>query len=453
MRKRTVRILTGIAIILVALSLIYAIWVGISAAKLRRVYAALEKDGRPMQIAEVIPHEVPETENAALLYESAILLLKAQPAPEKNLLEYLGNLSVKFAKDSLETDQLTELQSLLQQDVVTQALSVVQLGVERPTCRFDVDYSANVNIVLSHLTGFRDLMRIQGAKARFEAEAGRLDNAWDLALTQLRFANALRTEPTLVSQLVRATCIRLACRTIQRLCAFSLPDQQQYTDLKDLLRKFDDLAPLVRSVDGERLVFAESIFTLPRHERRETLAMLVDKGSAPWIIHRLIVWRMSFKPLLLADRATYMRLMHEYAGRLEGGHSRDEADTLEDTVADTAKQWWHLDLLTRILIPAMARVEVIHARMMAELRITQTGLALLRHREERGAFPESLDVLSLEALGDPFLEGPLRHRPETDGFVLYSVGIDQKDNGGNPKKPEQKTDYDIVWRFPGQSTR
>ena len=85
MRKRTVKILKIVAVILVVLSLIYAIAVGVSGAKLRRVYADLKNDNRPMKKADVIPPEVPDSENAALLYESAALLLKAQPAPEGNL--------------------------------------------------------------------------------------------------------------------------------------------------------------------------------------------------------------------------------------------------------------------------------------------------------------------------------------------------------------------------------
>jgi hypothetical protein len=40
----------------------------------------------------------------------------------------------------------------------------------------------------------RVLARILAAKALWEAETGRMDQAWDTAITLLRFANALRTE-------------------------------------------------------------------------------------------------------------------------------------------------------------------------------------------------------------------------------------------------------------------
>ena len=124
MQKRTVKILKRIAIVIVVLGLIYAIAVSVSSANLRQAYTELEKDGRPMEPADIIPPEVPDTENAALLYESATLLLKAQPTPDENLLVDLGDISDKFLKDSLDSDKLGEFKQLIGQDVVTQALSI-----------------------------------------------------------------------------------------------------------------------------------------------------------------------------------------------------------------------------------------------------------------------------------------------------------------------------------------
>ncbi len=71
MKKRTARILTVLAAIVVALGIAYVIAVAVSAARLRRAYAELEKDGRPMQMEDVIPPQIPDSENAALLYQSA----------------------------------------------------------------------------------------------------------------------------------------------------------------------------------------------------------------------------------------------------------------------------------------------------------------------------------------------------------------------------------------------
>lgn len=445
MKKTKVKILTGLAGALVAVSMIYAIWVGIAAAKLHRVCAALEKAGRPMEVDQIIPPKVPETENAALLYNSAILLLKAQPATEENLLAYLSDLSGKFTKESLEAGQRVELERLLQDDVVTQALLAIERGTGRATCRFDLDYNAGINISVPHLQDTLHLTRILAAKAQLQAEAGNSDSAWDLVLAQLKIADAARAEPIIISQFVRATWIRFACQTVQRLCAIAPPNQQQYARIEALLNTFDDVLPLVRAADGERL-FGQTIFTLPKRQQHETMRILADEDHAPWIIRTLIIRRMAFKPLLLADHATYLHFMHRYTDLFERPYSRG---TAEIPVEDATKH----HLLTRMLLPAANRAKARYTAMIAEARITRVGMALLRHQATHGVFPETLDGLQLAGLNDPFSAGPLRYRPEADGFVLYSVAADQKDNGGIAQESEQETDYDIVWHFPGPAVR
>jgi len=89
--------------------------------------------------------------------------------------------------------------------------------------------------------------------------------------------------------------------------------------------------------------------------------------------------------------------------------------------------------------------------MIAQLRIVQAGLTLLQHKQNEDAFPTTLETLKLQNINDPFSDGLLSYKTEGQGFVLYSVGPDQKDNNGSPKQMKQKTDdWDIVWIFPGR---
>lgn len=469
MKKRTVKTLTGLAGVLVALGLVYVIWLGISAIRLRRAYAALEKDGRPVEAGQVIPVQVPETENAALLYKSAALLLAATPAPWndepipegisrdesinrerlRNLMGYLGHLSHAFLTGSMEPDKRAELEALFARDVVMQSLSTIELGTERPSCRFDRDYQAGLNMPLPFLLHIKDLTNILGAKARLEDQAGRLSNAWDLALTQLQFANALRADPIIVSQVVRISQISLACQTVQHLCAAGLPNEQQYDALELVLRGFDDISPLIVAVDGERLLFGEWVFDQPPDKLKQIVQEYVYEEYAPSVFRWLQSQRVCFRPALLADHAAYVHIMHEHVRHLEGEYARADFGTAE-RAADEAEQ---RHPLTGALVPAMRRVKHLYACMTAEVRVTRAGLALLRYQQEHDAWPESLDTLDLEALDDPFVEGPLRYQPETDGFLLYSLGPDQQDDGGRPQEPKQETGYDIVWHFPGPSAR
>jgi len=466
MKKRTVKILKIVAIIVVVLSLIYAIAVGVSAAKLHRVYADLRKDGRPMRQVDVIPPIVPDTENAALLYESAALLLKAQPVPEGklleylgagspemgpkptlegNLLEYLGRLSDKFIKDTLDPDKLVELQQLIEQDVVTQALSIVEQGTQRPSCWFNRDYKDGIYTLLPNLPNIKELSRILSAKARIEAQAGNLDKAWNMVRIQLRFADAMLKEPILVTQLVRIASIKLACRTIQELCAIAPPNEKQYRGIQEHLTGFDDITPIVLAIDGERLLLGEWAFNLQKNELYKVTHDNEDPEDISDIIYKLIILRTTFKPLFLADRAAYMRLMHKSAQLFEDSYLRDQTYDMEKEVEEQHH------MLTKMLFPSMIRIKQIHREMTAELRITRAGLALLQHKQSRDAFPDTLEALKLSDIIDPYSAEPLRYKAQGHDFILYSIGPDKRDNDGSPRVKKQEKDWDIVWSYTGGS--
>jgi hypothetical protein len=89
-------------------------------------------------------------------------------------------------------------------------------------------------------------------------------------------------------------------------------------------------------------------------------------------------------------------------------------------------------------------------------RLTVAALALERYRLRRGQLPPELATLVPKFLPavpvDPMDGRPLRYRllPE-GGFLLYSVGEDGVDNGGDPRPPEGQSSTstfrgrDLVW--------
>jgi hypothetical protein len=443
MRKRTVKILTGIGITVVALGVIYAIGVGVSSAKLRRAYTDLKKDGRPMSPAEIIPPKVPDGENAALLYESAALLLKAQPAPNRNLLDYVREPYDGFMTGSLEPDKLAEFKQLIEQDVVTQAISIIEQGTRRKSCRFDHDYTEGFNILLPHLAGLRDIVRLIGARSCLEAEAGRPDAAWNYALTQLKFADALRKDPIIISFLVRLAAIRTSCETIQRICENTPPNAEQYKTVESLLSNYEGIEPLVLALDGERLLGGEWAFNLLRNGSARDLTASINND---WGLGEVLLSLYStfFKPFLIADHAAYMRIMGYYTRLAQQPYSLDERNTIDEKVRQMHSR---LNWVTSMLVPALSRVKEIYWETIAQMRVTRAGLALLQEKKAQGAFPQTLEMP--KNLDDPFSKELLHYKLQGQGFIIYSVGPDEKDNGGSPKQKKQKTDWDIVWSYPG----
>ena len=77
--------------------------------------------------------------------------------------------------------------------------------------------------------------------------------------------------------------------------------------------------------------------------------------------------------------------------------------------------------------------------MEAHRRATIVILALRRHKERTGAWPESLEQvepkLPDQTLVDPQNNGPFVYKRDGDSFVFYSKGPNGIDEHGSYKKP------------------
>jgi len=163
-------------------------------------------------------------------------------------------------------------------------------------------------------------------------------------------------------------------------------------------------------------------------------------------MHRLSFALSVFKPRLVADHAAFLQLSRKRVQLLQGPY-RDP----QETAAFLQDSSWNV--LTHKLARHTTSDTEDYWRMLADLRLTRAGLALLQYKQAHGTFPETLAALGVEGLTDLYTGKSLLYRPEGEGFVVYSVGQDRQDNGGTPR-PDQRDrqrrhdPYDEVWRFP-----
>jgi len=79
-----------------------------------------------------------------------------------------------------------------------------------------------------------------------------------------------------------------------------------------------------------------------------------------------------------------------------------------------------------------------------KMSVFLTELALHSYQEDHGQLPNRLDELAPSYLpsliDDPFGSGPLKYRQTNDGYLLYSIGPNGKDNGGQPLSSRQEGD-------------
>jgi hypothetical protein len=159
----------------------------------------------------------------------------------------------------------------------------------------------------------------------------------------------------------------------------------------------------------------------------------------------------TFQRMLPSARATSIQELGEMGSSIVGYFQMpagkvDQSSQLElfDILIENATQPYGITLekmaavadqagtLTELLAPALSATVRAVAKSQAEVRCLRI-LNALRSREQTGQTdePKLADLgLPAEAITDPFSEKPLLLKKADNGWLVYSVGPDQNDDGG-----------------------
>ncbi len=266
----------------------------------------------------------------------------------------------------------------------------------------------------------------------------------DAVLASLNVARSLGDEPTLISQLVRIACRRIATRNLERLLASG----KSVADLSQL--------QVAWAAEAE-----EPLLLFGVRGERAGMHVLFDNMTAGVVDLSQIA---ECKPMAATDfLGRYGWWL--YRGRLPGDH----ACTLRyfNQAVAAAKQPIHLQtaaiasiplppddkyhILSRNLLPAIDKVSDAHVRSTAEMRCAVVALACERHRLASGRWPVSLADIPVNLLAavplDPFDGQPLRYRVVDDGVVVYSIGPNRTDDGGHLSPTDNFRDPNVDLGF------
>jgi hypothetical protein len=155
----------------------------------------------------------------------------------------------------------------------------------------------------------------------------------------------------------------------------------------------------------------------------------------------------------MQDSIVALRLLRQHRSWPEAHQTLDEVFARINKISNSPQRYRYLFSL--ITIPNFSRAAQNAIRAETERQLTVAALAITRYQMRHGKFPSSLQDLVPEFLAaepwDPMSGQALRYRLKTDGqYVLYSVGEDAMDNGGDPsptagKKPGLWEGLDTVW--------
>lgn len=449
MNSKLMKVVKWCGYFIAGLIVIYTVLLLVSGVKLRSARERLAASGRPMSVEQIIPRKIADKDNAALLFQSAALLFKSG-----------GEMWKSIDINNLSGTNRDEIVKFMQSGEVLEALDIIRKGTERAECRYDLDYAKGPEMLLPHVSDLRATARILAVQTKLMAEKGDNEGAWKNLIIGYKLADALRSEPILISQLVRMAVFAVIDQSVVDLCKVSLPNDAQCDAVADAVKPFADVSPFVRSMDGERLLFAEWAFALMESDPGKTLA-LISMDNSESAVNRLAARVLFCKPFRQFMHASYLDVMSDMTKFMEAPYyivPMSEGRRIVDNIP----QW---NIIARMLVPTLSNVQIRIAHLMAQAELTGTAMSLMRHKVAHGGFPATLPECDAKFLPaqpvDPFSGKSLLYRQEGNGFVLYSIGGNMKDDGAKPEPSSEEKEklstaerdlkaWDLVWKYEGK---
>jgi len=344
-----------------------------------------------------------------------------------------------------------------------------------PYSRFPLDYDSKnpAIILLPHLANLRGCTRVLQLRAIAELQCSQNEKALNDIKLMFRLSESIRTEPILISQLVRIAILQIALQPVWEGLASHKWSDEQLVILDTELAKLDFLADYEFSMRAER-AFDIGIIEYLRHQNsiqevRKISQMSRDEsgikprdviifylGPSGWIDQRELRISRFFAHWYFPVANVDLQIFSPAAVR-----------NADETLRVETGNFQRGDFLERLLLPALGAAAKKFAFAQNSVNLARMACALERYRLAHGEYPETLDALVpqfIEKLPHDIIGGqpsqgsgsasqPLHYRRTADGkFLLYSVGWNETDDGGQVVLKEDGTvdrdKGDWVWQYP-----
>jgi hypothetical protein len=350
---------------------------------------------------------------------------------------------------------------LLALSVFDPATEELRQASRRPYARLPLDYESGFDTageLLPCLAKVKRYGQYLSLRILAELDNGQSEPALDDVKLLLRVTDSLRNQPYLISHLVRMAMMSITLQPIYEGLA-----QQRWTDaqllgLEQALAKQDFLADFQRAMQGEK-VFAIQSF----EKQRITHKYKTMEGDSGTNIIMTVSLRWMPSAFFYQNELAFAQMHRQYILPLIDQTNRIIAPaTLRQVLAAVQVQKKHYSpykAQAQMVFPAIAPSVKTFATIQAQVDLARVACALERFRLAHSEYPETLDTLApqfIEKMPHDIINGqPLHYRRTDDGqFVLYSVGWDEKDDGGKifltkgGSVDREKGDW--VWKYPTQ---
>jgi hypothetical protein len=367
-----------------------------------------------------------------------------------------NDLVIRLADTSTKNiieDKITAQDYLKWSDQFKPDFDLIREALKRPYVRMDGDYTQPFQIPIPNYITVRSVAQTLDQRAKCFLLLGQPEKALGEAtlLNDMRHLFEAEKPMTLVSAMLNVAVVGSYVETIadgMRLHAWQelqlVTLQNQLETINMIPFTFDALRQEPAAVCGEFGTFPIKKI-IPEVKSIKLSIRLAPRG---WIYENMInVAELDQKALSGFDLKRDTISPHQF----------NEASLEIDRFFYHSKS--PFKILAAVSIPNFVEAEKRTAYNQTLVNEGQIACALERYKLANGYYPETLDALApqfIEKIPHDIIGGqPLHYRRTDDGkFLLYSVGWNETDDGGQEVSPQTKNggmDYtkgDWVWQYP-----
>jgi hypothetical protein len=408
--KRLKKILKWTGIVSVALLPIIlianAIFIWTTGTRLENQLAAIREKGDPLTLADLARKPIPPEKNAATFLrraEADVAALDQEFIKVRDVSEYPGFLMSAEDRKTVKSGLAAypKVISLLEQAAACPDYDA-QLDYTLPAGEF-------IAQALNSLLKERAVVRVLSARAALCIAEGNYDEAVRTSLLIFRLARQFDRDPLIVNFLVTTAIRGIAIGSINAALQTGQVSQEVRDALDAELALQESLEGYNRAIKGDRAYLLDSFSSAVPHRNF-------------WLFFRGY-WNMQESNLLEVGQ--------DYLGLSVDPRPYRQ---IESSINGIYGKTWGL---SKKLFPAVGVLQEAFVRTRAMIRSLRVLNALQAHATANNkAIPKLSDLgLPPETTTDPFTGEPLHIKRLPEGWLVYSVGRNFQDDGGDLSNP------------------
>jgi hypothetical protein len=327
-------------------------------------------------------------------------------------------------------------------------------ALSRPLARMEGDYQRPFETSIINFVHMREVAQTLSQRAQCYLLLGQPEAALRELTLLHDLSRLLDTQPTfLVSAMIQVAiggCYTSVVADGLRLQAWREP---QLATLQRQLSEVHLLSAFVKSLHTEGAAGSRTLETAMSSKLadlyqfgRNDVSLLdrLKSGSLPM--------NLGPRGWLYQNRANTLLAEYEVLEHIDSAHQLIHPQNLEAAhrrLLSQLSRFSPYTYLTAIMVPNCLKAATTTARNQTLANQAYLACALERHRLAHGEYPPTLDALLpqfADQLPHDLIGGrPLLYRRTSSGFLLYSLGWNEKDDGGLRRTPNTPSEADWVW--------